>query len=626
MKIKQAAALFLCVSAFAFPLFGDDKDNLTNALKNAIPKYTSDGMNVEEVKRLLDAGADPEGFYDRARSFLFQAAASNNVELTRLLLEHGANPNAVRDDGRSPVFYGNEEITKLFISYGARFDVIAEDGDTPLWSNAYDNKSSAILILEWERTHTPDFSARFETRKDYLNSVLAYILSSDFLGDFKDSINKEYTLTERLLEAGADPAALNKKGIPIAYLAVRTSKASQFIIPLLIEHGAPVDAFNKEGQTVLYCAIAKDNLDLANFLLKRGANPNQQCESGETALMKADSKEAMSLLLNSKANPNLQDNKGNTALIKKRKPELINLLLKAGADPSIKDNEGRTVLHYWDYNLLEPVFDDLIARGCQIDEPDQEGYTPLMYNAARSDSGDILFLLEKGANPNCRDLTGKNALHIYLLDIEERYWRKDDVISEQKYTVIAALLEAGTRPADKDNGGDSALATAIRLPKKNANMIPVSDMVQKYANDEEIKIASAEADKRISAKKKQDRRETLSGNIPSTIKALSFPFVIGGMSVLMYNSSNNFMVPVNAALTFVGGGLVLGALIGASTESGLDALGPAFLGCILGGIAGGIIASRPAVRSAFADIPVLYYAPTAISAVIVSVVVFRIWF
>ena len=42
-----------------FPLFADERDDLAAALKKAIPKYKSDGMDVEEVSRLPDAGADP---------------------------------------------------------------------------------------------------------------------------------------------------------------------------------------------------------------------------------------------------------------------------------------------------------------------------------------------------------------------------------------------------------------------------------------------------------------------------------------------------------------------------------------------------------------------------------------
>jgi ankyrin repeat protein len=493
LLFRQAAVLFFCVSALTFPLFADERNDLTAALKKAIPKYKSDGMDIAEISRLLDAGADPNGLYDDwlAQTFLIQAAQSNNVELARLLLDHGADPNAVRYDGRWPMrpeehsaaFFGDGEITALFISYGARFDVICEGGRSPLRDQAPLHQSSAILILEWEQTHRPDFSASFKNRKDYLTDVLSCILDSDFLGDLKVDIEETYPLTENLLKAGADPAAPHKNGFPVAYLAVRKSKSSQFFIPLLIEYGAPIDAFNKYGETALYCAIAGDNIDLANFLLKRGADPNQKCKSGETALMAANSIETINLLINSGANPNLQDNKGKTALMKRYKHEFIRLLLKSGADPSIKDENGRTILHERSSEFLKPIFDDLISHGCKIDEPDNEGFTPLIFCAFHRLSEEVLFLLEKGANPNYRSPKGRTVLHEYLLSIEKHLGR-NDVLKEQDKSVIAALLEAGTRPADKDNEGDSALITTIRISRKNANMAPLWDIVKKYTSAE----------------------------------------------------------------------------------------------------------------------------------------------
>jgi hypothetical protein len=73
--LSQVIVLFFCLSAFTFPLFGDEREDLTEALRNAIPRYSSDEMDIEEIGRLLDAGADPNGFYDEKHqeSFLTHA-------------------------------------------------------------------------------------------------------------------------------------------------------------------------------------------------------------------------------------------------------------------------------------------------------------------------------------------------------------------------------------------------------------------------------------------------------------------------------------------------------------------------------------------------------------------------
>ncbi|WP_461248501.1 hypothetical protein, partial [Treponema sp. R6D11] len=90
-------------------------------------------------------------------------------------------------------------------------------------------------------------------------------------------------------------------------------------------------------------------------------------------------------------------------------------------------------------------------------------------------------------------------------------------------------MEAGTNPAIKDDKGDSALITAIRISKKNKNLAAIRDIVQKYTSKEDIKVASTDVRKTVSAK----RRKSASENIPYTMKALIFPVALGGLSYFM---------------------------------------------------------------------------------------------
>jgi ankyrin repeat protein len=284
--LKSTAILLFCFSACAFPLFGQEREEInfgnerkeTRALKEILVKINA--LDFEEIRRLLDAGADPNGRYDAYNTFLGKAVDHNEVQLARVLLEYGADPNLWRTDGqwargygkRIPVFYGNGEITALFIAHGARFDVMNEEGISALMSQTRNYESSAILILEWEQRHSPGFSAGFENRKDYLTAVLAWLLDRFYFP--KDDRTEIYTLAERLIDAGANPAAMHKDGFPVAYLVVNDSSDAQFIIPLLFERGAPVDAYNKKGQTALFCAANAGNLKLAELLLQKGADIN----------------------------------------------------------------------------------------------------------------------------------------------------------------------------------------------------------------------------------------------------------------------------------------------------------------------------------------------------------------
>jgi hypothetical protein len=332
--------------------------------------------------------------------------------------------------------------------------------------------------------------------------------------------------------------------------------------------------------------------------------------------MAVKSAEMIRLLLNSGADPNLQDEKGETALMKSRKPEFINLLFQAGADPTIKNNNGQTVLHRWLSLLDGPMIDDLISRGCQIDEPDKNGFTPLISAADAPYRKVALALLEKGADPNSRDPKGRSALHVFLLDIEKHPWRYD---GERDPPFAAALLEAGIQPADKDDEGDSALITVNRLARKDSNTIPLKDMVLQYTDAEDAKAAKKTAVKMVAAKKRKDFGKALAEDIPSALKALSVPAVWGGLSVLMResafkdNPSANIMGPVNGAITLGGSGMVLGFLWGAAvSKGGWEGLATGLLGAFVGTAAGAIVAMLPPVKRAFTDNPVLYYSPLAL--------------
>ena len=58
--------------------------------------------DLEIVKMLLEAGADPNARQERGFAPLHDAAANGNAALVELLLKHGALANAKTDDGKTP--------------------------------------------------------------------------------------------------------------------------------------------------------------------------------------------------------------------------------------------------------------------------------------------------------------------------------------------------------------------------------------------------------------------------------------------------------------------------------------------------------------------------------------------
>ena len=77
----------------------------------------------------------------------------------------------------------------------------------------------------------------------------------------------------------------------------------------------PYNANNKgrHGETALIIAARKDYVNIANFLLENGADPNLRNDDAETALMNAQGYRMARLLLEKKAKHDLKNSKGETA-------------------------------------------------------------------------------------------------------------------------------------------------------------------------------------------------------------------------------------------------------------------------------------------------------------------------
>jgi ankyrin repeat protein len=615
------------------------------------------------AERLLKSGADPNGRYSRSShrpggvTFLMRAMYRHQ-RTAGLLLDYGADIEARDEEGRTAAFFcaSNEQMAFL-LSRGIRLDVTDKKGMSPLMHFFY-RAERAFFIFEWEEQHSPDFSAGFENRKDYFTRILSLVLGDEYL----DNSPPMPTLIERLIDGGADLLEIQPNGILLAYLAVRSMGRSQYIIPLLIERGAPVDSFNRYGDTLLYTAVVAKNVELVQYLLNKGADPNQPCRSGKTALLTAyhererierleiitQRNEIVRLLLNSGADPNKVDSDGETALMKTRNRDIAELLLSVGADPTVKDSQGQTVLHRWTrFSFLDgPLIDALISRGCTIDEPDLEGTTPLML-AATHDTA-VVAMLEKGADPHLRDSQRRTALHYYLLGMLDR--NNHDYREGNYESVIAALLAAGARPADTDSKGISALSIAIILSNEYEEMIPLRDMMMAHSSADEIKIAQATASKTVARAKARERAYEFEYKweeyIRPALVAFSVPLVVGGLSIGMregvyaQDPLQNWMGPVNVVLgtTMLGvslGYTLMAIALGNTSGSGgtLAVAGLADLLFLVGGIglgagvgltAGMTLAAIPGVRDFVNKVPTLYYAPTAISAIAATVFVVKL--
>jgi ankyrin repeat protein len=109
-------------------------DDVAGTAKSALAAPISNG-DIEGVRLLLDAGADPNRYADDADDpapLMYAAVRTDSpAELIDLLLSRGADPAAPGPDGRSPYAFavskGRTDLAGMFRSYGAEEDASAAD-------------------------------------------------------------------------------------------------------------------------------------------------------------------------------------------------------------------------------------------------------------------------------------------------------------------------------------------------------------------------------------------------------------------------------------------------------------------------------------------------------------------
>jgi beta-lactamase regulating signal transducer with metallopeptidase domain len=137
----------------------------TRALDRELYEAAQAG-DIEGVKEMLEAGANPSAKIDGDGSPLIGAARSGRSEITKLLLDQGADPNGTVEGDGSPLIQaaknGRLDQVRMLIDRGADVN-LAVDGDENPLMNAAEQGSLPIVQLLVEKG--ADIHARIRTEK-----------------------------------------------------------------------------------------------------------------------------------------------------------------------------------------------------------------------------------------------------------------------------------------------------------------------------------------------------------------------------------------------------------------------------------------------------------------------------
>ena len=212
------------------------------------------------------------------------------------------------------------------------------------------------------------------------------------------------------------------------------------IAELLIRAGANTNGANDYGVTPLSLACTNGSAAMVEKLLEAGANPNVSLSSGETPLMTCSwtgNVAAVKLLLARGAGIDAKETRrGQTALmwsLEQKHHSIARVLIEHGADVRARSKSGFTPLLFAarqgdlesvrlllaagaDVNDGTPILKRPAGRRAaslpdDVDPNVPDGMTPLLMATASGYEDVAVFLVENGANPNAADGTGATALH-----------------------------------------------------------------------------------------------------------------------------------------------------------------------------------------------------------------------
>uniref|UniRef100_A0A0B7BHM0 Uncharacterized protein n=1 Tax=Arion vulgaris TaxID=1028688 RepID=A0A0B7BHM0_9EUPU len=353
---------------------------------------------------------------------LMEAASGGHVDIVRLLLLHHADINAQSSAGNTPLHYGAcggfKDVVQELVMNGANVEIHNENGHTPLMEAASaGHVDVAKILLEHGagiNTHSNEFKESALTLACYKGhlDMVKFLLEAGADQEHKTdemhtalmeaSMDGHVEVARLLLDSGAQvnmPADSFESPLTLAACGGHIELAS-----LLIERGANIEEVNDEGYTPLMEAAREGHEDMVALLLSQGADINAQTEeTQETALTLAccgGFLEVADFLLRSGADIELGCSTPLMEAAQEGHLELVSFLLQSGANVEAQTGTGDTALTYACENGHTDVAEALLECGAKLEHESEGGRTPLMKAARAGHLCTVQFLISKGADVN----------------------------------------------------------------------------------------------------------------------------------------------------------------------------------------------------------------------------------
>lgn len=374
------------------------------------------------------------------REFMW-AAKTGDAETLKNLLKKSINPNLTTTDLRG--VSGRKDVPAIQF---AALSANAETVEALIKAGVKIKKEEEPFrsILQTYLKSDPFFWHKPKDEKE----------RSEMLKRFENGVNI-------LLKAGADYNSNSDRDTRTPIM-IAAEKGYLHAVQFLLEKGVPVNGIDHYQQTLLRYAAEGDEdgktskIKMVEFLLRKGADPNENCAAGlRNASRRGDVQIVQALLkYGVKVNQPTVCWSSLGIAVSHRKTAVAKILIEAGADIDIFYlNDGNFLTIAARNNDLETIR-LLIEKGALINAKDFNGRTALFFGILSNSNPELIkILLKAGANPNVIVQGDSNGYCLTMLML---------VASPNKLGILKLLLENGANTNLACANGNTVLLNAIK--------------------------------------------------------------------------------------------------------------------------------------------------------------------